>query len=236
MSNFGIIYVIKNNINGLIYVGQTINSVRVRLCSHKNLGSSIVGRAIRKHGIDKFSIFEFQGIPLSLLDYCEISLIERFKSMAPNGYNLSPGGRNNIGGLSSEHKRKIGEKAKGRKLSAEAREKISKSKIGKPSKLRGAKLSKETKIKISLSRLGLTPWNKGRPWSDEMKKKISESLIGRDGTHKKRVICVETGVVYNSLTEAAIDRNVFISNLCTCLSGRLKTTGGVHWEYYEEDL
>ena len=51
----------------------------------------------------------------------------------------------------------------------------------------------------------------------------------------KKVICLETGEIYNSLTEAAKAVNRSTGNISDCLAGRKKTTGGYHWAYYEDE-
>ena len=47
-------------------------------------------------------------------------------------------------------------------------------------------------------------------------------------TRAKRIICVETGIIYNSITEA---HNMTGINPVNCLRGRCNTSGGYHWEY-----
>lgn len=70
--------------------------------------------------------------------------------------------------------------------------------------------------------------NKNRVLSEETIKKMSESHKGKA---TKKVRCVETGVVFDSVTEAAmfVDKN--ISNIIACCKGKQKTCGGYHWEY-----
>lgn len=46
----------------------------------------------------------------------------------------------------------------------------------------------------------------------------------------KKVICVETGNVYSSLTEAALSNDLQISHISQCINGKRKTCGGYHWK------
>lgn len=50
-----IIYCITNNINGKQYVGLTMRSIEERFREHCK-AESVIGRAIRKYGVDSFSI------------------------------------------------------------------------------------------------------------------------------------------------------------------------------------
>lgn len=52
-------------------------------------------------------------------------------------------------------------------------------------------------------------------------------------TNGKRVRCVETGEVCDSLKEAAIKYGVQLPNVWKCCNGKQKTTGGYHWSYEE---
>ena len=59
-------------------------------------------------------------------------------------------------------------------------------------------------------------------------KRISKS-------HQKKVICVESGEIFNSITEASKAVDIDPSNISNCLAGRKKTAAGYHWRYYEEN-
>ncbi len=72
--------------------------------------------------------------------------------------------------LSIEHKRKIGEANLGRKHTKEAREKISKAKIGKPSPHLGKKMSKEARQKMSKAKIG-------KKFSINRRREISKRLL-----------------------------------------------------------
>lgn len=73
---------------------------------------------------------------------------------------------------SKEHKRKVSEKLKGRKLSEENRRNLSINRIG-------MKFTDEHKRNISLGKKGNIPWNKNLSWSKEVKEKISNSKRGK---------------------------------------------------------
>lgn len=56
----------------------------------------------------------------------------------------------------------------------------------------------------------------------------------REGAKKrcKKVLCVETKIVYDSITEAAIAVNLKSMSVITmCCGGKRQTAGGCHWEY-----
>lgn len=49
----------------------------------------------------------------------------------------------------------------------------------------------------------------------------------------RKVRCVETGQIFNSITEAGKAMNIDRLYINECLSGKKKSTGGYHWEYYK---
>lgn len=54
----------------------------------------------------------------------------------------------------------------------------------------------------------------------------------RNSATRKKVICVETGKVYKSITEAARTFNVTNQSISACVNGRTRTACGLHWEFY----
>lgn len=66
-----------------------------------------------------------------------------------------------------------------------------------------------------------------------------ETLERMANQNKVKVVCVETGVVYNSVIEAAdavgIKCSSHISQLCKGTS-RCSTCGGYHWKYYTQEV
>lgn len=57
------------------------------------------------------------------------------------------------------------------------------------------------------------------------------------GTRNKRISkpvkCIDTGVIYNSITAAAKETDIKICNITLCCQGKQKTAKGYHWEYYK---
>lgn len=51
---------------------------------------------------------------------------------------------------------------------------------------------------------------------------------------QKKVQCIETEEIYESLKEAAKSNFISVSHLSNHLVGRRKSAGGLHWRYYEE--
>lgn len=99
----GVLYVIKNKINGKEYVGQTIGSLKQRIYGHKSSLKYGGGRrtcsalveAFKKYGFENFDFIEI-GIykDIDKLNEAEQAEIKRRNSLTPNGYNISLGGKN----------------------------------------------------------------------------------------------------------------------------------------------
>lgn len=165
-----IIYKVTNNINGKVYIGQTIHSLEVRKSGHirsilhKDDGMYF-HRALRIYGIDNFTwtILHDNIITMDFLNRLEIFYIGYYDTFG-RGYNLNAGGNN--AAHSEKTKKKISYRTKGKnnpnygkKHSVEIRKKISESKkgknnpmygrTGKDSPLYGRKLSVGQKKKIS---------------------------------------------------------------------------------------
>ena len=134
---------------------------------------------------------------------------------------------------SEKAKRKISEKAKGKKASEETKRKMSKSR-------KGIKFSEEHKLNISKSLKGkLVGKNHpmhGRHHSKESKQKMSEAKF-------KKVICITTGKTFDSITEAAVHYKVYKVSKTTitrCCKEKQKYAGKLNgvklqWKYLEDD-
>jgi group I intron endonuclease len=93
----GYVYLVKNKINGKMYVGQSkcddINKrwKQHKLCSKRYIGTYLLN-AYKKHGIENFI---FKIICICFDEDCDIyekEYIKKYNTIAPNGYNLTPGG------------------------------------------------------------------------------------------------------------------------------------------------
>jgi hypothetical protein len=86
--------------NGKQYIGQTTVSFEERWKHHQSASRSTVGklydlplyRAIRKYGWDNVIKDVICICSLEQVDQLECMYIERFKTLHPNGYNLTTGG------------------------------------------------------------------------------------------------------------------------------------------------
>lgn len=98
MTKLGKIYLISNDINSKLYVGQTVQSLNKRFngycCYSKSDRSAnmYIKRAIHKYGKDKFHITLIEECPINILNDREKYWISFYDSYN-NGYNLTKGGQ-----------------------------------------------------------------------------------------------------------------------------------------------
>ena len=116
-------------------------------------------------------------------------------------------------------------------MSTSTKEKLSLSKrgnknprYGKPSPSRGRICTEEEKEYNRQAHLGKTAWNKG--------KKLSY-MSGHMHPGARKVICIETGEIFDCIKYASIKYNKSISNIIACCKGERKTSSGLHWSYYK---
>lgn len=117
-------------------------------------------------------------------------------------------------------------------------------------KLKGRHFSEEHKRRLSESHKGRDVWNKGmkmpegynhpmlgKHLSEETRSKLSAACKGKKQTREvalksaKQVFCIETGEVFESITDAAKKYGVTISAISRVLRGKAKTSAKLHWEY-----
>jgi group I intron endonuclease len=94
------IYKITNKVSGKMYIGQTIIDVHQRWnqhCTPSSAKKNAITAAIKTYGRDSF-VFEVIDTATSIeeLNQKEIEYIQKFNTIAPNGYNLEQGGISHI--------------------------------------------------------------------------------------------------------------------------------------------
>lgn len=201
--------------------------------------------AIQKYGWDNFKHeILYSGLSKEEAEKKEIELIAYYNSTDRNyGYNFSNGG-NCVGTMLPATKKKISIANKGNQygvghiVSKESRSKISIAMIGNQHG-QGQKMSDEIKEKLAAShktdgfRKKLSKINTGKKCSNQTKKKISQSC---KGLGCKKVICVETGMIYDSILEAQKTLSKKSNHISECCQGKRKTAGGYHWKYVETEV
>lgn len=65
-------------------------------------------------------------------------------------------------------------------------------------------------------------------WTNEQRKNAERKRLN---TLRKKVLCVETDIIYISISHAAKATGLYVQNICKCCKGKLKQTGGYHWQY-----
>ena len=239
MKNYGILYKIINTVNGKIYIGQTIQSLKNRKKDHRNcmvrLQHLPLYRAFRKYGFEKFEWTTiYSANDKNDLDKREKYYIQFYKTTRPPyGYNMTYGGEG--GQHIEETKKKISESLKGRKFSEETKKKLSLSLKGKYTKEKsfwwGRKHAKEERRKIGDAQKGEKNHMYGKKATEETRRKMSGSHKGELHWNHKRVRNIETGIVYVSAIEACEKTGINNSSIGKCCKGKRNNAGGFKWEY-----
>lgn len=188
-----LIYKITNTINNKLYIGLTSVSLRERWTNHKsNCRNPLKYTSALYCAIRKYGIENFTIEQIDTADSLEELNIK--EQVYIKALNtLAPNGYNLDNGGGVQN------------CHPETRLKISESLKGRPFK----------------NRMNGAP--KGRAVSDERKAKISATMTGKPQPWKyKKVLCVETGVIYESVSIAAKLLNISRFNLSNCIkTGRL---------------
>lgn len=220
-----------------VYIGQSTN-VYGRWKSYRILSDSKhqtrLHRSFLKHGIKRHKFEILQACEPDQLNELEIYYIVLYNSFnSKHGLNLRGGG-NSGGVLSEETKEKIGLAKRGKKTRPcpeETKLKISLAQKGisrpNPPWNKGVKWSEEQKK-------NMISWNVGRKWPEEHKLKLRGRKHTREAIIKigkaskgnafasKIVLNTETGIYYNSASEAAKSIDMPNSSFAKRLSGKRK--------------
>lgn len=242
----GEIYMIKNKLDGTMYIGQTKYTSEKRFKQHVNKAKNTsrnlhLYNAMRKYGIENFELIVLEsGLDENMLDERETYFIEKYDTLN-NGYNYTSGG----GGIRNYHHSEESRKKMSEKISAAMW------KINTPERTakiiaaqKGKKLTEDHKKHIKESvgdRYGENNPFYGKHHSDKTKKKISDANIEYsvcqydgdkllnifDSVESASLYCIQSG--YTGAKLSSVMYRIYY----TC-AGNQKVCYGYNWEYLEK--
>lgn len=237
------VYCHKNKINNKLYFGITSQTLNARWRKGKGYKKGVFYRAIQKYGWDNFNhIVLLENISEECAKEIEKYLIKKYNSIVPFGYNTTKGGDSIfIRTFTDEERyikrimmsgennpmyniRLVGDKNPmyGRHHSDSAKEKMSQSKIGNNFR-KGKQTSETAKRKISIANKERLKDKRNHPMYG--KTGINNPNYGHEGIGKKSVLLVNTGEVFDSVTDASIAYNITPTEVSRCCHNRQKSAG-----------
>jgi len=244
------VYKIINILNNKVYVGSSSNLksrkyVHFRDLSNKNHCNTHLQNSYNKHGKDNFKweVVEYVGfdedkeiLKKNLLEREQyyLDLYESYNSA--RGYNLCSTAGSKLGCKDSQetiNKRIIANT--GKKRTSAFRKRMSRLRKGKTRGNYPKKIFSEEHIK------NLSESHKGYKPSEETIRKMSEVHKNRppevqkmmNEKHCKKVINLDTGIVFNSIKEAGEFYGVNRGHISSVCSGKRKIAGGYRWSYFK---
>lgn len=229
------VYCHENTINGKKYIGLTCNPKnRWRSPQHRYARCTAFGNAIKKYGWDNFT----HTILCECEDRKEAATKEQYYIAIYNtldhdyGYNLTAGGEGTLGMKMPEYARKhlseihMGEKNPmyHKEITEEHRQNLKKA-------LKGLKKSESARKNMSKAQRGkVMPEGSAEKRLNTIRERYGENYGLRPTVP---VVCVETGIEYESGKQAQEITGISRHNICSCCKGERKTAGGYHWIYLE---
>lgn len=250
------IYMIKNIVNGKVYIGQSVD-IYTRWYNHKrDLSNSVhynthLQKSWNKYGESSFEFSIIKTCDQNDLDLLEVKYISLYNSCDSKfGYNMSFGGAG--GGIPND----------------KVRVKLSIANIGENNPMFGKHHTTETKKKISEAKTGdknamygkrgeLSP-NYGRKHTDEFRKRQSEiqkgkrmseealikqsiSKSGQNNPRSKAVYCSELNEYFWGAQDVQNKYGISRDGVAKCCKGKQETAGKhpitgekLHWVYVDE--
>lgn len=203
-----IIYKIKNKTNGKIYIGQTVRGLQERISEHARKKQTIMGKAIKKYGIENFSIEIIdRAEDIEELNAKETKWIIFYNCMVPNGYNQCYGGNNTKGYTHKDESKK--------KMSASKKKMY----VGENNPFFGKTHSPEQ----------IAKWRETRKGADMSKAREASFVKTR-----VKVINLDTREVFNSISEASKKYSLKSTHISRVCKGKRNRTGGFRWMHYDE--
>lgn len=251
---YGYIYLIRNKINNKCYIGQTTSNFKERYSYNliKRTHNDHLRKSLVKYGLENFEIIEEfdKAYSKNELDILEDLYIKVYNLTNPDlGYNNKTGGAN--GKMNKMVRNKMSINHKGlknhacRKIICLNDNKVF-NYIGEASEY--YKIAPNTITQsIKRGKSGTTDKKLVFMYYDDCIKlsenDISEILNKRQNYHKrpnsKKVVCLTTGEIFKSVTEACTKYGIYRSNLSKCCKGhekynhcgKLKDGTPLKWKY-----
>jgi group I intron endonuclease len=212
------VYCFTNKINNKKYIGLTCD-VKRRYKQHKSGNSRAVVfcLAIKKYGFDSFD-FEILKTNLTLNEAkdFERDKISTLNTMVPSGYNRTEGGDSSVR-HTKETIEKIIEKNRVWRLNNGCSMK------GKKHSEETKKMLREAALKRTNMPSGPQHWNYGKKHKESTKEKMSiKQSLGNNGFAKK-VVDLNTNIVYSCINEAKLVYSISHSLVSMICSGKRKS-------------
>lgn len=240
---FGI-YGIRNIITDKYYVGQTSETFQKRFNRHSNNleknrhHNEHLQRSYNKYGPDAFEFFVIKVCEdINSLDTLEESYIAEYRSKY-DCYNILSGGpvmakeNNPMYGrhLSEEHKKKLSISHVGL-FAGEKNNFYGADHSGKNNGFYGKHHSLEARKKMSEAKSKLYA-KENNPFYGKHHTPEARAKMQNNGKHAQRkVMCVETGVIYDSIKEAAKQTNTSAKSISAVCCGSRKMANNLHWKH-----
>lgn len=257
----GYIYLITNKTNGKRYVGQTTHEdIETRWNQHRKMKKTMLGQYIYnayvKHGIENF---DFKIICICFDEACnalETHYIQKFNTLAPNGYNLRAGGKNSKHHEVSKELMRKNRRGKG---TGPMSEELRQTRIGRFAKEKNPNYGK----KLTDEQRKLRSENMKRIWEKKKKngftsspallealsrgrqKRLDDAAKRRqnkpesNGKKSKVIMLDNYGTIlaeYESIEHAVKENPTLLSSKISAVCrGIRKSTGGYMWKYADQE-
>lgn len=212
------IYQIKNKINGMVYIGQSID-IRRRWQEERNRKqvNPHLRRAFDKYGLDAFAF-----TVLCECEYSELNELEKFIIAEKGSYIKTQGYNKTFGG-------------EGGRWTSDRRREKAKNMMGCKNPFYGRTHSDSFKQRASEQRRGVNHPSYGMKRSAETVRKLSETKIGALNPMAKKIIqrtlSGEFVAHFDSAADASREIGLSKSAIRNCACGISKSSGGFLWKY-----
>ena len=257
--------------SGKRYIGITSQEPKKRWNNGKGYKGQIFYNAINKYGWDNIEhIIIAKELTKEEAEWLEIELIREFDTTNPSkGYNVTKGGEGTSGYKpTDEQRQKHSERVSGennpmfgRQHTEEWKQNMSERMSGESHPLYGThhteewcrehseRMSGEShpmfgKTHSEESKQKNREAHLGKTHTEESKKKMSKARSGKNNPLARKVICVTTNEIFDTLKEGADKYNIkSSSHITNCCKGDRKSCGKhpitgepLRWKYYDEYL